>query len=259
MTAQIEVEEYLDEIRREVCSRCVERPPGGPPCEPLGKRCGVELHLPRLIDSIHEVHSDLIEPYLTNNRRQVCAHCARLGSDCCPCPMDYLSVLIVQAVEAVDERLARQAEGRRLAAAPGVGRPELEEVREAFEAATGNWTGCDWPTSFGPASLDLNGWMAFEAAAMACECATAEERKRWEAAAQWLAEVERIARKAEGEAALAVAAAGAGKWVEARRHAWRAWSLEFATGRPLRNEGYPAWRRLYTAVENAAAGHPPVE
>ena len=32
MVAECELAEYLDEIRREVCSRCVERPPGGPPC-----------------------------------------------------------------------------------------------------------------------------------------------------------------------------------------------------------------------------------
>ena len=41
----IERGEYLAEIRKQVCSRCVERPPGGPPCAPLGKQCGVEMHL----------------------------------------------------------------------------------------------------------------------------------------------------------------------------------------------------------------------
>jgi hypothetical protein len=104
MIAEPELTEYLEEIRQHVCSRCVERPPGGPPCEPLGKQCGIELHLPELIEAIHEVRSDLIAPYLDNNRHKICEHCAlRRGSDC-PCAMDYLAVLLVEAVEAVDER-----------------------------------------------------------------------------------------------------------------------------------------------------------
>lgn len=111
MVAEANLAEYLEEIRREVCSRCVERPPGGPPCAPLGKPCGIELHLPELIDAIHEKRSDLIAPYLQNNREKICEHCSLHHSSNCPCPMDYLAVLLVQAVEAVDRR-------REVAAAP---------------------------------------------------------------------------------------------------------------------------------------------
>jgi len=57
MVGEAKLNEYLTEIREQVCSRCVERPPGGPPCAPLGKVCGVELHLPKIIDAIHEVRS----------------------------------------------------------------------------------------------------------------------------------------------------------------------------------------------------------
>jgi hypothetical protein len=104
MVAEAELADYLDEIRREVCSRCVERPPGGPPCAPLGKECGIEMHLPELIDAIHEVRSDSIVPYVLNNRHKICEHCTLLHSSVCPCPMDYLAVLLVQAVESVDRR-----------------------------------------------------------------------------------------------------------------------------------------------------------
>jgi hypothetical protein len=104
MVAETDLKEYLDEIRLQVCSRCVERPSCGPPCLPLGKECGVELHLPQLIDSIHEVRSNWIETYLVNNRQNICQTCRLLGQSCCPCPMDYLAVLIVQAVETVDQR-----------------------------------------------------------------------------------------------------------------------------------------------------------
>jgi hypothetical protein len=104
MVAESELAEYLDEIRREVCSRCVERPPGGPPCTPLGKNCGIESHLAELIDAVHEMRSDSIVPYLLNNRHKICEHCALIQSSVCPCPMDYLAVLLVQAIEAVDRR-----------------------------------------------------------------------------------------------------------------------------------------------------------
>jgi hypothetical protein len=104
MTGQVDLTDYLEEIRKRVCSRCIERPPGGPPCAPLGKECGVELHLPELIQAIREVRSGLIAPYLDNNRRTICERCANRHSSDCPCAMDYLAVLLVEAVEAVDER-----------------------------------------------------------------------------------------------------------------------------------------------------------
>ena len=107
MFALAQLAEYRTEIRKRVCSRCVERPPAGPPCAPLGKRCGLELHLPMFLDAIHEVDSPLIEPYLEAIRQRVCSQCSMLGSDGCPCPMDYLLVLTVDAVEAVDARRAR--------------------------------------------------------------------------------------------------------------------------------------------------------
>jgi hypothetical protein len=104
MLAETDLDEYLSEIRQYVCSRCVERPPGGPPCAPLGKQCGIEMHLPKLIETIHEVQSPFIEPYLEHNRAHICQGCPRLHASDCPCPMDYLAVLLVEAVEAVDAR-----------------------------------------------------------------------------------------------------------------------------------------------------------
>jgi hypothetical protein len=95
-----------------VCSRCIERPPGGPPCALLGKECGVELHLPQLIESIRRVHSPMLQPYLDTNRCEVCEHCTHLHNSICPCPMDYLAELLVEAVETVDERRTAGEKGR---------------------------------------------------------------------------------------------------------------------------------------------------
>lgn len=110
MNAVRELPEYMKEIRDYVCSRCVERPAGGPPCAPLGKVCGVELHLPQLIESVRKVHSHRIDPYLDHNRDEVCSRCPFLHADCCPCPMDTLAVLVVEAIEEVDQR-RREREG----------------------------------------------------------------------------------------------------------------------------------------------------
>lgn len=121
MYAEMQMEEYLDEIRLQVCSRCVERPPGGPPCAPLGKTCGVEMHLPLYVEAVHGVTSGRIEPYLKNIQEHVCCHCVRHDANGCPCPLDYLSVLIVQAIETVDQR-RRQDPGRELGiVAEGIG------------------------------------------------------------------------------------------------------------------------------------------
>jgi hypothetical protein len=70
----------------------------------LGKNCGVELHLAEIVTAIKEVRSDWIEPYLNHNRHCVCEACDLHHSGDCPCPMDYLAVLLVQAVESVDKR-----------------------------------------------------------------------------------------------------------------------------------------------------------
>ena len=255
MSAQAELNEYLDEIRQEVCTCCVERPQGGPPCAPLGKQCGIELFLPQLVDAIHETHSGLIAPYLANNRRKICEHCAFLHSSSCPCPMDTLAVLLVEAVEAVDERRERRAIGRRLLSVlPYTGQAGLEKSRTAYEEAAGTWTGCDWPTYFGSTGLDLNGCPAAEAEARAVEAAGSDDREVWAAAARWLAEVEQSAQEAEAQAAEALIAANAGEWADARDHARRAWALEFVTGRPLRHSP-PTWQGLHHAIEAAASAH----
>jgi hypothetical protein len=101
-------DDYLNAIRAHVCSRCVERPPGGPPCLPLGKICGIELHLPELLAAIKKVESPSVEPYLERTHEEVCARCAHLGGAACPCPMDTLMVRLVDAVEAVDAEFQRR-------------------------------------------------------------------------------------------------------------------------------------------------------
>jgi hypothetical protein len=249
--AEVELEEYLAEIREHVCGRCDAKPPGGPPCGPAGKECGVELHLAKLVDSIHDVESPLMVPYREHNRKDICGNCALLHSSICPCPMDYLANLIVEAVERVDLSRRRGNQGRKSFASREGRPPGIADLLRTYEQARGTWAGCDWATQFGKTGLDLNGWTEARADARARETVGAVGGD-WRSAARWLGNVELHARLAETEAKEAVAAAQVGAWCNARRHAMRAWVLEFATGRPLRH-GFPvAWQRLRQVIEEAA-------
>jgi hypothetical protein len=213
------------------------------------------MHLPQLIEAIHEVHSPLISPYVDHNRQEICRCCAFLHSSICPCPMDYLAVPLVEAVEAVDQRLERRDKGRRFVSSLPVGEADLGDVAQAYEEAVGRWTGCDWPTRFGRSGLDLNGCTSAEAMAMAVDAMGTDEEDDWSGAGTWLARVEHFAELAEAQAALALTAANAGEWPEAVAHARRARALEFATGRPIRREGPLTWSPFCRAVEAAANAH----
>ncbi len=242
-------EEYLAEIREQVCRHCVERPPEGPPCTPLGKVCGIELYLPLLIDAVHQVDSPWVEDYLKQSRHAVCEQCPFHHTGVCPCPMDELVYLVVRAIETVDERHG----GRVPPAEPNVVTaemaPGIAELTRIYEETSGRWTGCDWPTTFGPQRLDLNGIRSTDARALAAVA----DSDTWREAAGWLARVERNAEKAELAAAAAVAAAQAGDWAEASRQARHAWVLEFVTGRPLHRSDVPTWHALAQAARTARA------
>jgi hypothetical protein len=50
-----------------------------------------------------------MEPYIDHFHDDVCMHCANRGTEQCPCPLEFLLVLAVQAIEAVDQRRAMAA------------------------------------------------------------------------------------------------------------------------------------------------------
>jgi hypothetical protein len=104
MSTGAELEEYMAEIRSQVCSHCIERPPNAPPCAPVGKRCGIELHLAEIIEVCHRANGASIDPYIERFHDDVCSHCTNRPTSQCPCPLDYLLILAVQAIETVDQR-----------------------------------------------------------------------------------------------------------------------------------------------------------
>jgi hypothetical protein len=124
MPEDAELDEYLEAIRSSVCTHCIDRPPGGPPCAPLGKRCGIELNLARLVDAVHRVHSGAIDPYIEEFHAEVCTHCSQRLREQCPCPLDYLLTLAVQAIESVDECRAAKVKSRSMRSDRSTQQPE---------------------------------------------------------------------------------------------------------------------------------------
>lgn len=104
MTAAADLDEYVDELHKQVCSRCISRQRGAPPCAPLGVDCGVEQHVETLVEICRTLDSPLIDPYLVRLRDETCAECEYQDRPVCPCPLKYLLPLAVDAVEAVEDR-----------------------------------------------------------------------------------------------------------------------------------------------------------
>ena len=106
MTTPSELSECRDALQAEVCSRCIERQPNAPPCAPLGKGCGIEQHLEELIELCRTTDSALMDPYIDKLHEAICPTCKDNGTPSCPCPLNYLLQLAVEAVEKVQRRRA---------------------------------------------------------------------------------------------------------------------------------------------------------
>lgn len=107
MYTQEQLDEYLVEIRKHVCSRCIQRPPGGPPCAPHGKRCGIEMHFEQLIDVCRATRRNRLGPYVSRLHEHICTGCDNHNRGQCPCPLERLLLLAVDVVDAVDRRRER--------------------------------------------------------------------------------------------------------------------------------------------------------
>ena len=103
-----DLDEYQSELRADVCSHCVERRTGTPPCAPIGKGCGIERHLSALVEICRTTDSALIDPYIEKLHNMICSECDYKDKPACPCPLDYLLQLAVETVEKVERRRKRR-------------------------------------------------------------------------------------------------------------------------------------------------------
>ena len=76
---------------------------------PLGERCGIEINHAALIDAVHGVRSLTMDPYIDRFHDDVCTHCPNRVTDQCPCPLDALLLLAVEAIEGVDQHRQERA------------------------------------------------------------------------------------------------------------------------------------------------------
>jgi hypothetical protein len=120
----------------------------------------------------------------------------------------------------------------------------LEDIAARYRQGAGKWTGCDWPTDFGSAHLDLAELKAFHALLLA-RATGGQEAADWQAASQWLTRVEQEAQEAETEAGIALALASTGQLPEALFHARQACAIESKYHHP------PIWQPLCEALEQA--------
>ena len=109
LAAEADYADYLLEIRKRVRSRCVEHAAGWPSLCTAGKELW-RGNAPAGVDRFrssgpHEVAGTVSRTPSTGDLRKM----RFLHSRICPCPMDYLAELIVEAVEAVDRRRASKA------------------------------------------------------------------------------------------------------------------------------------------------------
>jgi hypothetical protein len=120
----------------------------------------------------------------------------------------------------------------------------VTEIATALAAASGKWTGCDWPTQFGQNRLNLKGLQPSQALLM--ERATAgSEAADWHDAVIWLRRVEQEAHEAESEAQTAARLARSGRFPEALEGARRACGIESRYHKSL------VWQPLFDAIEAA--------
>jgi len=103
--------------------------------------------------------------------------------------------------------------------------PLDESYLRLYEQLAGRWKGCDWPTNFGTARLDLAGVTSRQAALLA-RATSGQEAIDWHGAAEWLAKIEADAEAANQAAWLAQKEASAGHFSEALDHVQRACDLE---------------------------------
>jgi hypothetical protein len=144
MHAEVHSDEYLAEVRNQVCGRCPERAAARTPFGPACWRCGVEFQLPELVVSIHDADAGPEEFNPARSPRVVCSRCSRLGSHTCPCPVASLTTRLVEAVRTVDERREQWAVlRRRLAGGARKVRVSICEMIRAYEEATGTCVCCD--------------------------------------------------------------------------------------------------------------------
>lgn len=99
---------FRDAIRRHVCSVCLDQADDGS-CARRGRVCGIDRHLPALIDAIAAVNSNRMDEYVAAVESQICSACEQDAGGRCnvrdrgDCALYMYLSLVVDAIEEVKE------------------------------------------------------------------------------------------------------------------------------------------------------------
>jgi hypothetical protein len=100
-------------LRDTVCSVCLDRNEDGSCGLSGGPTCGLEAHLPRLIEVLETVQGSRMDECLEAIRQRVCVVCEHDAHGACrlrndgACALDAYLPLVVEAVEEAQRTLAR--------------------------------------------------------------------------------------------------------------------------------------------------------
>jgi hypothetical protein len=106
------LDHYWESVRSKVCIKCVDGDRQGY-CRVSGEYvCGLSAYFPRIVETVLQVSSNSIEPYVEALRKNVCAHCLHQSPDgTCSfrsnidCGLDRYFPLIVEAIEDIHCRV----------------------------------------------------------------------------------------------------------------------------------------------------------
>lgn len=104
-------ERYLKAIQARVCRNCVDLLSDGT-CGLHERVCPVERNLREIVQIVHHVSSESIQPYIDELRRVVCNNCENEDLEGhCPlrdsagCALDRYFIMVIEAIEDVHAEL----------------------------------------------------------------------------------------------------------------------------------------------------------
>jgi hypothetical protein len=102
-------------LRATVCSVCLDRKDDGTCGLSGGHTCGLEAHLPRILEVVETVHSSRMDEYVEAIRQRVCVVCEQEAQGVCrlrnegACALDTYLPLVVEAIEEAQRTLKERS------------------------------------------------------------------------------------------------------------------------------------------------------
>jgi hypothetical protein len=101
-------ERCREALRRHVCAVCLDSRDDGS-CGIAGRRCALDVHLPRLVDVLRRVHSGRMDEYAEALQAEICSRCDEEdASGACrlrnrgECALAVYLPIVVDAIEELD-------------------------------------------------------------------------------------------------------------------------------------------------------------